>query len=211
MRIGLQWWGVVALAALLSTGSIRADEPKWEAVEVGPGKIAVPKGWRDFDGMQPNMPLYRQGDGIGVPTVDETDAPLQMGLTAAKFAPAEQSVAEIMEVLVERAKQAPGLELVGKESVEDVKLADGVAGKLLIAEFLKGTDRRSLQMKLVVQEADRTTWIVSGHVVGGKDSQWPKADSKYAKWLRAHLTSLSLDPTKFDAERIEAAHDDLVR
>ena len=64
-------------------------------------------------------------------------------------------------------------------------------GKLLTAEFLKGGDRRSLQMKLVVREGDGTTWIVSGHVVGGKDSKWPKADSKYAKWLRAaHQTVL---------------------
>ena len=213
MGVYLRIWVVVAAAvtAALHLGLARADERELEAVAIGSGKIAVPKGWRSFDGIQPHIVIYRQGDGIGVPMFDETDSPLQIGLTAEKLAPAKQSVTEVIDDLIEQAKKAPQLELVGKESVEDVKLADGTAGKLLTAEFLKGGDRRSLQMKLVVREGDGTTWIVSSHVVGGKESMWPKADSKYAKWLRAHLTSLSLDPKKFDAEQVQAAHAELAK
>ena len=76
----------------------------------------------------------------------------------------------------------------------------------MTAEFVKEGRRRSLQMKLVVKDNQGTAWIVSSHLVGGLGSKWPKPGSKYAKWLRAHVTSLSLDPEKFDPEHVDAAH-----
>jgi hypothetical protein len=194
--------------ALPARAADKGAEQPWELVSLGPGKIAVPRGWRSIEKIKPNMPLYRQGDGIGVPALDETKSPLQIGLTAEKFANSKESVKEIMNGLVEGAKKAPGLELVGKESVEVVKLSDGTEAMLLKAEFIKQGSRRSLQMKLVTKDADSNAWIISGHIVGGKESKWPTVGSSLAKWLEAHLTSFTLDEKKLDVDKLKAAYKD---
>ena len=196
----------LSLAAACESAKAQPPDSAWVTIAVGTGKIAVPKGWRDFRGIRPPMIIYRQGDGIEVPVVDETRSPFQTGLTVEKLPAAKESVGEIIDGLIKGAKQAPRLELAGKETVEDVKLADGTAGKLMTAEFVKEGRRRSLQMKLVVKDDQGTAWIVSAHLVGGLQSKWPKPGSKYAKWLRAHVTSLSLDPKKFDPEHVNAAY-----
>src|SRR5262249_16415480 len=126
--------------------------------------------------------------------------------TVEKFPRTKESVKEITSGLVEQAKKAPSLELVGKESVETIKLSDGTPGMLLTAEFLKGGSRRSLQMKLAVKDTGGNAWTVTGYLVGGKDSKWPTAGSALAKWLRAHLTSFSLDEKKFDAGNLKTAY-----
>lgn len=196
------------IAASPARTADRAVDAPWELVAVGPGKIAVPKGWRSFDNIQPRMVLYRGGDGIGVPALDETKAPLQIGLTVEKFPGAKESIKDIMDSLAQQAKKAPRLELVGTESVEAIKLSDGTEALLLTAEFIKEGGRRSLQMKMVVKDADSTAWIVSGHLVGGKASKWPTPEGSLAKWLRAHLTSLSWEAKKFDDAKLRAAYND---
>lgn len=185
-----------------------AVDAPWEMVAVGPGRIAVPKGWRSFDNIQPRMVLYRSGDGIGVPALDETMAPLQIGLTVETFPGAKEPIKNIMDSLVQQAKKAPRLELVGKESVEAIKLSDGSEALFLTAEFVKEGHRRSLHMKMVVKDADSTAWIVSGHLVGGKESKWATPNSGLARWLRAHLTSLSWEEKKLDEAKLRAAYMD---
>ena len=196
------------IAASPARAADRAAEVPWELVPVGPGKIAVPKGWRSFDSIQPRMILYRSGDGIGVPALDETKALLQIGLTVETFPGANGPIKNIMDSLVQQAKKAPRLELVGKESVENIRLSDGSEALLLTAEFIKEGYRRSLQMKMVVKDAASTAWIVSGHLVGGKESKWATPKSGLAKWLRAHLTSLSWEEKKFDEAKLWAAYMD---
>ena len=201
---------VLAVLPLIAASPARsADgtaEAPWELVAVGPGIIAVPRGWRNFDNIQPGMVLYRSGDGIGVPALDETKAPLQIGLTVEKFPGAKGPIQNIMNRLIQRAQRAPRLELVGKESVESIELSDGTEALLLTAEFIKEGRRRSLQIKLVVKDTDSTAWIVSGHLVGAKESKWPTPESGLAKWLRAHLTSLNWDQRKFDEAKLRAAY-----
>lgn len=182
------------------------DEASWEAVSLGAAKLAIPKGWRSLDKIKPNMPLFRQGDGLGVPALDETKSPLQIALIVEKSPGSKASVKEVMDGLVEAAKKAPRLELVGGETVEAVKLTDGTEALLLKAEFIKEGARRSFQMKLVAKDADANVWTVTGYVVGGKESKWPTADSDLSRWLAAHVTSLALDEKKFDADRITAAY-----
>ncbi len=204
----------VALVALfqaaLVTSSAWAKEDDgakdWEAVSVESGTIAVPKNWRSFDKLKRSMLIYRQGDGVGIPAVDENGNALQIGLMVEKFPETKETVKEMMDGLIEQAKKVRQLELVGKESVDTIKLADGTEAMLLKAEFIKEKTRRSLQMKLVVKDAESNAWIVSGHVVGGKESKLPTAESELTKWLSAHLTSFSLDAKKFDADKVEAAY-----
>jgi hypothetical protein len=198
----------LAITAPPDGAADKGDERPWEVVSFSHVRIAVPRGWRSFDGIKPHMPLYRQGDGIGVPALDETNAPLQIGLTVEKFPNTKESVDEIVSGLAENAKKVPRLELVGKESVETIELSDGTEAMLLKMEFIKERRRRSLQLKLVAKDTDSNAWIVSGHLVGGKESTWPTADSSLAKWLQTHLTSFSLDEEKFDTEKVEAAYND---
>lgn len=181
-------------------------EAGWEVAAVGAARIAVPKGWRSLDNIRPNMPVYRQGDGIGVPATDETGAPLQIGLTVEKLPHLTESAEQIMRGLVKGAGQAPRLDLVGAPSVTPMKLSDGAEAMLMKAEFIKEGSRRSLQIKLVAKDAGNIAWIVSGQLVGGKDSQWPTAGSGWARWLEAHVTSFCRDETKFDAGRVAAAY-----
>jgi hypothetical protein len=187
---------------------VEGEKTPWELVPVGRGKMAVPKGWRNLDNIKPGMILYRQGDGKGVPLLDETKSPLQIGLVVEKSSDALKSVKNIMNGLVEEAQKAPQLELVGQPAVETIKLADGTEAMFLTAEFIKEGRRRSLQMKLVAKDPDGKTWIASAHLVGGKESMWPTANSNLAKWLRAHLTSLSWDESKIDIGALKAAYTD---
>ena len=159
-----------------------------------------------MDGIKPTMPLFRQGDGIGVPSVDETGAPLQIGLTVERFPAAEQSTETIGRELVKGATKDPRLEKVGKESVEAVKLFDQTEATLVTTEFIKSGNRRSLQIKLIGKDAAGQIWIVSGFLVGGRDSKWPTPTSKLGAWLRAHVISLTLTSKDVDQKSLEAAY-----
>jgi hypothetical protein len=178
----------------------------WETASAESAKIAVPKGWRSRDGIKATMPLFRQGDGIGVPAVDETGAPLQIGITVERFPPAEQSIETIVSELAKGATKNPQLEMVGKEAVEAVKLFDQTQAVLLTMEFLKTANRRSLQMKLIAKDGRGEIWIVSGFLVGSRDSKWPTANSKLGSWLRAHVTSLTVTSKDVDSKSLEAAY-----
>ena len=197
---------LLTLVALVAAQTQAADdEPPFEVIDVGPGRIAVPRGWRALEGLTGKL-LYRQGDGIGmVPPVDETGAPLQIGMVVDKFESTKESVAEIVNGLVAQAGNDRRLQLVRKETAE-VRLADGTKAMLLRTELLKEKTRRSVQLKLVAKDAESNVWIASAHVVGGKESGWPQIGSTLVKWVEAHLTSFTLDGKKFDAEKVIAAY-----
>jgi hypothetical protein len=204
---------VVTLCGFLSSTKTQAQPPDgkgekaWEVVRAGKAGLAVPKGWRAITAPSPRMVLYRKGDGLGVPAVDETGSPLQIGLSVEKYPGTKDSLAEGIKALLAAAKRNPRLELVGKESVEGLKLADGAEAKLLITEFIKEKSQRSLQVKMLVKDADSNGWVISGFIVGGKDSRIPTPNSDIAKWLRAHLTSFCLDAGKVDEAKVKAAHE----
>jgi hypothetical protein len=183
----------------------KAEKP-WEVVRIGTGAVAVPKGWRSIRTLPPRMVLYRQGDGIGVPATDETGSPLQIGMTVEKYPNTKQSPAEGARALLEAVKKNPRFELVGKEKVEDLKLADGSEARLLTTELIKDKERRSLQMKLLVKDADSNGWVISGFIVGGKASKLPTPGSDLAQWLRAHLASFCLNADKLDEAKLKEAY-----
>lgn len=183
-----------------------ADNPGWETVSSEPARIAVPKGWRSFDGIKRTMPLLRQGDGIDLPMVDETGDALQIGLSVERFPAAKESTDTIGRELAKGATKDPRLEMVGKESVEAIKLFDQTEATLVTTEFIKSGSRRSLQMKLIGKDATGQIWIVSGFLVGGKESKWPTPNSKLGVWLRAHVVSLTLTSKDVDPKGLEGAY-----
>jgi hypothetical protein len=178
----------------------------WEVVQLGGASIAIPREWRDVPVKENRTLLYRQGDGIGVPAMDETQAPLQIGMTVEKFARTKESLKEGIDGLVRAAKKNRHLKQVGKESIDSLKLSDDSDAMLLVMEFIKDQDRRSLQMKMVVKDNDANVWVVSGFVVGGKDSKIPNSESDIAKWLRGHVTSFCLNGKKLDEKKLTEAN-----
>ena len=48
-------------------------------------------------------------------------------------------------------------------------------------------------MKLLAKDDASDRWVVSGWIVGGKNSKIPTPNSSVAKMLRAHLTSFGFD------------------
>ena len=189
---------------LVAVPLFASGEEPFEIVKFEPGAIAVPRGWRAMEAITRKL-LFRTGDGMGnIPPVDETDEPLQVGMAVEKFADVKEPLGDGMAKLVDGAQSDPRLEWV-KKDITTIRLSDGTEAMLLKAEFLKEKTRRSLQMKLIAKDASSTLWIASAHIVGGKDSEWPKASSTMAQWLEAHLTSLVLDEKKLDAKKVRAA------
>jgi hypothetical protein len=181
------------------------EETPWEEVAVENGRIAIPRGWRAMDFLKP--PVYRVGDGMGtVPVVDETGEPLQVGINVERFPEMSISLERAIDGLIEDAKAGGRLQLVQHE-VEELELADGTAARLLTTQFIKEKTRLSLQMKLVVKDAEATVWVVNGYVVGGRESTWPTPESRLTRWVEAHLKSFTLDGEKFDTEGLRAAYE----
>lgn len=200
------------LFLLISTAvCLAASEPskdtRWEIITSGPVSVPIPNGWRNFDGMQPSLLIFRQGDGITFPMFDEAGQPLQMGITVEKFAATTDSTETIAQKTAEGASRDPRLKPVGDDSLESVVLSDQTKGTFLIKEFIKSTHRRSLQMKLFIKDADATSWVISGYIVGGKDSPLPTRNSRLAVWIRAHLLSATLTKKAVDTKALDAAYD----
>lgn len=181
------------------------DHP-WEIVTAGTLALAVPKGWRSFDGIQPAIVIYRQGDGIGVPLFDETEAPVQIGLTVERFPVSQKSLEVIAAETAKGAERDPRLKRVKKDQSESITLTDQTIGVFTTSEFIKSSVRRSLQMKLFMKTADGSVWVVSGYIVGGKDSSWPAPGSSLGVWLRAHMVSVTLTGKEIDGPALESAY-----
>ena len=179
----------------------------WEKVSGEGFAIAVPAGWRTFD-MGGRMVLFRQGDGIGVPLVDETGAPIQIGLTVEKFAGTTDTIEEGAKKLAQNARNNPRLKLIGEEKIEPVKLADGTDAMLVTTRFIKEGTRGSLQLKMVVKDQASNGWVVSAFLVSGKESKVPVEDSPLAKWLRAHVVSFCFDGAKMDEGAMKKAYEE---
>jgi hypothetical protein len=180
---------------------------EWEKVSGDGYAIAVPAGWRTFDMGGPMM-LFRQGDGIGVPVVDETGAPIQIGLTVEKFVRTTDTLEEGAKKMARNAKNNPRLKLVGEEKTEPLKLADGTDAMLVTTRFIKEQTRGSLQMKMVVKDQASNGWVVSGFLVSGKDSKVPVEGSPLAMWLRAHVVSFCFDGAKVDEGAMKRAYEE---
>lgn len=180
-------------------------EELWEIVAIGNAAVAVPKGsWQLPKPLLPEV-LFREGHGRDYPLLDETGAPLQVGIFVEKLPNITATPEQGIQSFLKAAKNEPRLEMVGKEIVESLKLSDGTEAKLLITEFIKEKHRRSLQMKMIAQDQESNGWIVSAFVVGGKESKTPTPASGWARWMRALVTSFCLDGTKIDAEKLRVA------
>jgi len=196
------------LAPVVSCGQGAAAKEKqaWEVVKGEGFGIVAPAGWRNFEAGGRYV-LFRQGDGIGVPMVDENGAPVQVGLTVEKYSGQRGTVEEGIKSLAANARRNPRLVVVGEDVVEKVKLDDGTDAMLLITRFVKDGTRGSLQMKMLAKDQAGNGWVVSAFVVAGKESKLPVAESGVGQWLRAHVASFCLDAAKVDAGKLKGAYE----
>jgi hypothetical protein len=207
MRLSSSPPSVVSFVALtLVLGGAAAGSTPWEVATSGPASLAVPKAWRNMDGLRPNMLLFRQGDGLRIPVQDDTGAPLQAGLVLEQLPAAMGSLRDVATDVIAAAKKDPRLQPSGTPTIESVKLVDATEAVFVTVVFVKEQSRRSLQMKLIARGADARTWMVSGFLVGGKDSRWCAPGSDLAKWLRAHIASLRLTPGSVDEKPLREAY-----
>ena len=198
---------IASLTVAIATDE-RPAATAWDVAASGSVSVAIPRGWRNFDGMAPRMVIYRQGDGVGVPFADETGSPLQIGLTVEKFATSDDTTELIAKKTAEGAKRDPRLESIGDGTFVPVTLSDRTEGTFFTKEFIKSGHRRSLQMKLVVKDAETRVWVVSGYIVGGKDSRLPTPSSSLALWLKAHMLSLTVGGQAIDPKPLETAYNE---
>lgn len=193
-------------AASLLAAPATPSTDRWDVATTGTVSVGVPKGWRKMDGIRPDMLIFRQGDGIGVPIVDETKAPLQIGLTVEKFAPSEDSTEAIARKTAKTALSDPRMTIAEDETIEAITLSDHTGATFLTKPLFKSTHRRSLQMKLFAKDYAGNTWVISGYIVGARDSQLPTPKSPLAIWLRAHLESATFSGKGIDPKSLEATY-----
>ncbi len=200
---------LVALSISLIQPSFSKDvsDSFWEFVPIGNGGIAVPVGWRNVRMSHPNIALYRSGDGKGLPLLDESGSPLQVGLIVEKFPGSKKTLEEVVNDVLANPTEDPRLKQVGQTKIEEIFLSDGTKALKHSYEFIKEKFRRSLQVKLIVKEQNKTAWVVSYHLVGGKESHWPRIGSKLSLWLDAHLASFCLVEEKFDSDKLVSAYE----
>jgi hypothetical protein len=159
-----------------------------------------------LDGLTPRILVFRQGDGIGIPAHDDTGQPLQAGLVLEQLTDAKGSLSEVAAGVIAGARKDARLKPLADSTVEPVKLSDATDAVLLTSVFLKEGNRRSVQLKVIARGPDSRTWMVSGYLVGGKDSRWCTPGSNMANWLRAHLLSLRLAPGNLDEKALREAY-----
>jgi ankyrin repeat protein len=191
----------------------KATDPTWEIYGDEEFCLIIPRGWRqatsDIQLMHPNIQLYLSGDGIGVPPVDETGEPLQIGLSVEKTY-VQGSLEERATNLVNSFHVDPRLELFGKEHREWLELSDGTPALLLTTEFIKDSYRHSIHMKMLLTDQYDISWVVGGWVVGGKESRVPTEESELTQWLRTYILSFCFDCTQVrasgEAEELDRMH-----
>ena len=133
-----------------------------------------------------------------IPLVDETHAPIQMGMNVERF-PRPTGTPE------QGARR--NLKAIGKGTVVAVTLSDGAKAALQTSRFYKDGSRKSFYQKLFAADAKGVGWVVSAWVVTGKDSQFVDSHPEVGAWLKAHVLSFCFDARKFDEAAVRAAYE----
>lgn len=154
--------------------------------------VLIPKGWSNSQQLTSGIKkLFIVGDGKGVSVFDDNRAPLQLGMSVEHY-PDKELIEDRIRILTEDARTAPQRTLASEPAVEQVELADGTKASLMIVEMIKQETRRSLYMKLLVQDQSGTTWATSAWIVASKDSKLPITDSDLANRMQSFIQSFTL-------------------
>lgn len=181
-------------------------QPAWEVVKGKGFTIAIPRGWRKLPMPIGHHVLYINGDGIGVPAIDETGSPIQMGFTVERYSKLKASPMGGAKKNLAGLKWNRRLKVISQSEIKSITLSDGAEAALIRVLLLKDRTRRSLQLKMFAKDKDSRGWVVSAWIVTGKDSAFIAKNKSLERWLLAHVTSLCFDRKKFDTAAIRAAY-----
>jgi len=183
----------------------RPDRP-WEVVGTKEFTIAVPKGWRKLPELVLNNVVYLNGDGIGAPVVDETGNPIQIGMAVERYGKVKDSAVEGAKRNLGTLEYDPRLKVLSKNPPQPLKLSDGTDAAFNRVLLIEDRSRKSLQMKLFAADSNSRGWVVSAWIVTGRDSQFIENNAPLENRLRAHVTSLCFDQSKFNTSALAAAY-----
>jgi hypothetical protein len=174
----------------------------WDIAQTSEYAIIIPRNWSQV--IDKDVPeastLYLVKRGV----IDETGNPVEVGLMIERFPSPERTVDEEIDRLIVRYRQLEQTELITDPLVQNVQLAGGASGQLLLLEMLTQgkVARRSSVVKLLTADENNTTWIVTGYVASGHESIIGTPQSNIFQMLLTHVSSFSLDPQTVDEQPI---------
>lgn len=180
----------------VSTGEIKVKTVR--RPEFG---IIVPGKWTD-DGEFGTMKLYMVGDGRGFPVIEKGN-PIQVGLSVDKYVNDTQSFDDFVTELSANITSDRRLEIIEKDIIKSIKLADGTEGSILVILMKKFPRRQRVQIKLVARKNATECWVVTGWIVGGEKSEIAKMGSPEMKRLLDYIKSFVFDVKSIDKKRFE--------
>ena len=205
--------GILILTALLAANDrpAEAGQPAqvastqgsyWDVYRTQQFAVAIPRNWQPQKANSPAMLLYLLREAR-----DETGEPLKVGLTIERFPGNKDTLDEGVKQLIEHFRADKRWTPQGEIRDEPVSLADGTAARLvtLHARSQDGR-RRALQYKLLALDKQRVGIAISAFLTTSAASKMTDPESKIARLLWAHVTSLTLDPAKMNDAALRAAY-----
>jgi tetratricopeptide (TPR) repeat protein len=153
--------------------------------------------------------LYLIGDGReGIPMMDGTLSALKAGLQVEVFRDRKDTLKEHVSKDVKELKESGAFEPLQDPLVQDLTLADGTKAIVLDAEFVRVQNRRvSFQTKVYAADANGAHVVASGFITCSRPGRSSVKAIALPDFVRAHATSLVLDPAKVDAASTKGAYE----
>lgn len=171
--------------------------------------IAAPGSWGLFNGIRAPVTLYLIGDGReGIPMMDGTLSALKAGLLVEVFPDRKDTVREHVARDVKEIKESGAFEPLQEPLVQDLTLADGTKAIVLDVEFVRVQHRRvSFQTKVYAADAKGRHVVASSFITCSRPGRSSVKATGLTDFVRAHTTSLVLDPAKADAASTKGAYE----
>jgi hypothetical protein len=185
-----------------ATQSATTQPSYWDVYRTPQFAVAIPRNWQPQRANSSAILLYLLREAR-----DETSQPLKVGLTVERFPGNKDTLDQGVKQLIDHFRADKRWIPQGEIQDEALALADGTPARLLTLALLSQNGaRRALQYKLMTLDREQVGVVVGGFLMTGRDSKMTDAQSKMARLLRAHVTSLTLDSAKMDEGPLRAAY-----
>ena len=174
--------------------------------------IAAPTDWRNkSSSLKPPIELYLTGDGCaGIPIVDGTISPLQIGMSVDVLPKGSGTPEELSAQYTRELKSSERFKLRREVVVDSIQLADGSTALLHSAEFDRIEKRRlSFYYKTISPRKDGHVVVATGWLACGRPGSLFAKKSGILNVLKACVTSLGAESNRVDASSVQKAHSSL--
>ncbi len=170
--------------------------------------IVAPKDWRTTSfALEPPIELYLTGDGrAGIPIVDGTLSPLQIGMSVDVLSKGSGTPEEISAQYTRDLKTSARFKLRHEVVVDSIQLADGSTALLHSSEFDRIDKRRlSFHYKVISPRKDGRVVVATGWLACGRPNSFFAKKSGILYVLKECVTSLASESNKVDTRPAEKA------